>query len=236
MFKNFQSAAVLTGSIAGVIYTIDAAGSRFESNALQGAASMLAGPFLLLSTSAIGYRSFSRLIVAALFTFPAIFIISFMGMFFLINGRAELPLVVWSAPYQAIAVPGGTYSWHIPALFQFLLFWAVLNSMQLYLRHGKLWPNKGSRIALFGPVIALSLLVPAVLYPVSWVAKVSGTFTYALYTPAEGYFSLAAYFSIFPITNWWLHAIADRKYGIPVDKIPVHSGDTNSSALTDQHV
>ena len=224
---------MLTGSVAGVVYTIDAAGSRFESNTLQGIASLLIAPLVLLITSAISFRSLSRFVAALLLLFPMTVIITFLGMFFVINGRAELPLVVWSAPYLLIAVPGGSYLWQIPALLSFLLFWAVLNSVQLYLRHGKLWPFGDHRIAPFIQITALSLLAPAVLYPVSWVAKVSGTFAYALFSPAEAYFSLAVYFSIFPITNWWLHAIADRKYGIPADKVSVGALVTNPPALTE---
>lgn len=213
MFKTFQSAAVLTGCVAGVIYTIDAAGSRFESNELQGLASLLLAPLSLLATSAVARRSLIDLVVALIFTIVITPLLAFVEMIFLLNGRNDLPLVVWSAPYQAIAVPGGSDSWPLPALLNYAFFWFVFNAAQLYLREGQLWPFRSTRLMNTRTCVRVMMpaLIPVlVLFPMSWWAMVSGTFTHPLYTEFQYYASLGVYFLIYPVTNWWLYFLADR--------------------------
>lgn len=69
--------------------------------------------------------------------------------------------------------------------------------------------------------------VATALYPLTWIAKVSGTFCKPLYTNTEFWYSLTALDVIFPATLWVLHwehePLSDREPRTVAEMPPTQS-------------
>ncbi len=194
--------ALLTGLLAGAIALVPKRSFPFAELVLA----LLIG-WVLLWGPAITKRSFDRFKAGLLCTVFLLFISAFFLLGpFIINGREELPLVVRIAPGTLWATPyydDYSWGWQVRAMVSFVLFWIGVDFSVILIRNMdgfRRFPAVNWKTAI--ATVSIGVIPVLCLYPLSWSARVSGTFHEPLYSTQQYYTSLVIFFLIFPIKTW----------------------------------
>ena len=201
--KKIQEHPVLTstvlGGIAGLIAVI---GYREGS---------LFPPVIILLIPGIILMCYKRIIIGfgiGLFLVQFIWLLTWLIIDTTINGRLMLPLTVYVTPGVSICTPyyDNEMSWQISAIMSFGLCLLFTNSIYLFLMH----PLFKLKLKSYFYSVLTSVVVICALYPLSWGAKLTGTFRKPLSTPSEEFISLFIFMLLFPVNMFILSYIANK--------------------------
>ena len=201
--KKLQEHPVLTSTILGIL-----AGFLGVIGYKQGT---FFPPVIMLLIPGIIFLCYKRIIAGfgiGLFLIQIIWLITWLIVDTTINGRLILPLTVHIAPGVSICTPyyGNEMSWQSSTITSFGLFLFFANSTYLLLMH----PLFKLKLKTYFFAISASVIVVCGLYPLSWGAKLSGTFRKPLSSPTEEFISLFIFMLLFPVNMFILSSIANK--------------------------
>lgn len=208
LFCTDRSAAVLTGTVAGLLAGFNAVLTRHSLPLL-----FFLLPVVLLLGPAIASRSPLRCLAAC--GYVALFCNVIAPVIIpIINGRADLPLTVWGALFWATAVPwydACSWGWPTRAIVDFAVYLAYLNLGITLLRQKQPLDTPLIR-RMAATLCTILIIVPLslILFRLSWGARVSGTFCHPLYTTTQLALSLTVYVAIFPLNTLGTILLRDR--------------------------
>ncbi len=221
LFGKPADAALLMGMLAGAVALI-------PSMQVGGAPIMLSQLFvapLLLLAPGIAKRSARQMTGGIIFgVLWCAVTVCFVSPFLVLNGREQLPVTVCIVPGLPLATPWYDdlpYGWRTRAMAGFLWFWLWVDMSMILLRRSASpaaeIPRVGESIgwAAATTTVCLGTIPVLLLFPLSWSARLSGTFQWPVCSHVDHALSLLVFFIIFPAKAWMTNALysylRDRK-------------------------